>query len=243
MKRAEIRPAGGARDPLGVVEQVAAGEELLSVVRHDLRNKLATVRSAVYYIRRKLTGTDVFAKDPRIAQFLDTIDGEMASANETLNEGKAASLIARPLERSASAPVCVERAASLARVDAPALVITAEVEPALVAIDPSVLSLVVRCLIENAAEATPDGGVIAIRGAKDAAGAMFQIVVEDEGRGLPSEGGSSVFEPGFTTKPGHAGLGLAMASRAARLAGGTLDLKAGPKGVVAALSLPVWNRE
>jgi hypothetical protein len=55
MTRAVIEPKG-ARDPLGPVEQAAAAEEMLSVMRHDLRNRLATVRNAVYFIRRKLAG-------------------------------------------------------------------------------------------------------------------------------------------------------------------------------------------
>jgi signal transduction histidine kinase len=241
MKRAVLHPRG-VRDPLAAVEQAAVAEEILSTIRHDLRNKLATVRNTVYYIQRRLKGSDVCEKDPRVELFLGTMDQEMVAADETLSEGRAAAHLAATQPKRASAPECVERAASLSRIDGDHIRIEATMEAGDIALSPDELAVAMRCLIENAAEAMPGGGLVTIRAAAD--GQRFRIEVADEGRGLPEGANDSVIQAFFTTKPGHLGLGLAIANRVARRGGGQLILGREPSaGVLATLSFPMATRE
>ncbi|MEV8638729.1 HAMP domain-containing sensor histidine kinase [Streptosporangium sp. NPDC051023] len=69
-----------------------------------------------------------------------------------------------------------------------------------------------------------------------------QVAVADDGPGVPADIGSAVFEPGRRADPadGHdgAGLGLALARRLARAAGGDIHLAAGTKGARFVVSLP-----
>lgn len=238
MRRFSVEPSA-RRDPLAPIEQAAIAEEVLSAIRHDLRNKLATVRNATYYIRRRISGSEVFAQEPKLALFLDTMDNEVMAAHAAIAEGRAAEKLVAALPRAAraSAAECVEQAAALSRIDGARVRIEASVEPCEIDMDPLELAVAARCLIENAAEAMPEGGVVAVRGAMSEL--LFVLEVADEGVGLPPNGGDEALQAFFTTKPGHAGLGLAVVSRIARRTGGRFTLKPQEKGAVATLSLPI----
>src|SRR4051794_38903019 len=59
-------------------------EESLSVIRHDLRNKLGSIRNAAFYVGRKLqkAAPELAAADPRVPEFLSMIGREITSAEE-----------------------------------------------------------------------------------------------------------------------------------------------------------------
>jgi signal transduction histidine kinase len=70
-----------------------------------------------------------------------------------------------------------------------------------------------------------------------------RIVVEDNGPGLDPRALASAFEPFFSTRPGHLGIGLTVAQWLARRHGGTLELEpAEGGGTRAVLVLPSWRR-
>ena len=71
-------------------------------------------------------------------------------------------------------------------------------------------------------------------------GNRLQVVVTDEGPGLPVDTGN-LFVPFYTTKPGGSGIGLALCRQIAEGHGGTLTLENSPegKGVRARLTIPL----
>jgi signal transduction histidine kinase len=71
-------------------------------------------------------------------------------------------------------------------------------------------------------------------------GDQFQMVVTDEGPGLPTDTGN-LFVPFYTTKPGGSGIGLALCLQIAEGHGGTLTLEnaATGRGVRTCLTLPL----
>lgn len=93
------------------------------------------------------------------------------------------------------------------------------------------LQLIVRNGLRNALEVTPPGGgqrVVVSWG--HTAGPGYFISVVDRGPGPPIGAGSHAFDVGSTTKPGHLGMGLAIASQAADALSGSLVLRPGEAG-------------
>ena len=91
--------------------------------------------------------------------------------------------------------------------------------------DAGQLDQVVVNLVINARDAMPDGGTVTIsvrdlvlrefwstQGSQLPDGTYVEILVVDEGHGVPSEIQELIFEPFFTTKPVERGTGLGLAS-------------------------------
>lgn len=198
-----------------------------STLRHDLRNKLASIRNASFYLMRQMKKTEVWTTDPRVETFFQLIEKELTSAEELLSKRS-------PQAPTGPKPHCrpsdaVERA--LAEADVPEGVevrkdLTEKLE---VALDREDLAVLVGCLVDNAVEAMPRGGTLTVR-TRDLEDDGVSLRVEDTGEGLAPEAYSRAFEPFYTTRPGHAGLGLSIVHRVALRHGWQLDLGAGPSG-------------
>jgi signal transduction histidine kinase len=80
-------------------------------------------------------------------------------------------------------------------------------------------------LLQNAIEATPRGAVVRLT-ARPAAGVprSTELVVADEGPGLPAAVRERLFQPCVSSKVGGSGLGLALSQQLARHAGGRIEL-------------------
>ncbi|WP_437577041.1 ATP-binding protein [Sorangium sp. So ce887] len=227
-----------SRDPLGAAEQIATAEEIVATLRHDLRNCVGTIRNAAFFLRRKVAREQVFQDDPRVEQFLHVIDEEAIAASALVDGVVDAKAHLRREPVSASALECVRLAAACARIADPGTRVDVDATDGLVEVDPDELSLAVRCLVENAAEAMAGGGVVALRGS--VIGARYRIEVGDTGAGVPEAEREAITRPFYTTKPGRLGLGLNIAGRVARRYFGTLTLgSAAPCGTRACIELPL----
>jgi PAS domain S-box-containing protein len=78
-------------------------------------------------------------------------------------------------------------------------------------------------LLENAVEAAPEGGKIVVETSLD--GDEVVTRVYNEGAGIPRKHLTSIFEPFWTTKEGHEGLGLPVAFAIVRQYGGTMAVR------------------
>jgi two-component system, NtrC family, sensor kinase len=93
-------------------------------------------------------------------------------------------------------------------------------------------------LIQNARDATPEGGSVLVHVERDGEGVA--ISVEDEGPGIEQKVREQLFEPFFTTKAGGTGLGLAITRNIALSHGGSIECepRAGGRGTRFVLKLP-----
>ncbi len=217
-------------------------EEVRSSLRHSLRNRLSVVRSAAYYVRRKVEATPLFESDPNVKRFFELIDREVATACDLLGTSELDD--GRP-----PTPVDLGEAARAALDDVsppPAVRVALNLDGVpLVATDKDDLTLALGCLLENAVDAVDarGGGEVRVEVRPDDeadAGDDRHVViaVTDDGGGLGDGAEGKLLEPFFTTKPGHQGLGLSIARRIAHRWGGTLQVAAVPGGAQVSLRLP-----
>lgn len=148
-------------DALWRVEQAVLTEELSSVTRHDVRNRLASMRNASFYIRRRLSKSEIWGADPRLGEFLQLIDDEVQLAQQSLEQdAMTASLFerrARPCELGEE----IARAVQLARLSGTLRVALDQTQvPGRVEADPDELALCLRLLVEDAAAHAPPDGVV-----------------------------------------------------------------------------------
>lgn len=87
--------------------------------------------------------------------------------------------------------------------------------------DPDMLKQAILNLVTNAFEAMKNGGRLRI--AVEDGGDFVDLVVADNGPGIPVELRDKVFQLYFTTKEKGSGIGLAMTYRAVQLHNGTVD--------------------
>lgn len=100
-------------------------------------------------------------------------------------------------------------------------------------------------VINNAVDAMPDGGVLAIEGQSQ--GGFAYIRFTDTGPGMDPAVQARVFEPFFTTKPAGTGLGLTVSRRIVEAHGGSIRIVSEVgRGTTVEVRLPVapadaWN--
>ncbi len=91
--------------------------------------------------------------------------------------------------------------------------------------DPELLKQALNNLIQNALEATQEGGV-KVRAEKQRKGWVLEVV--DTGEGIPEEHLKKIFWPGFTTRRTGSGLGLVWVRKIVEAHGGTVDVESRP---------------
>ncbi len=117
--------------------------------------------------------------------------------------------------------------------------------PMIVNVDADLIKQAAINVIQNGAQAMPDGGVLRVTLAEERKMAVLRIV--DEGVGIPPEIREKIFDLYFTTKSGGSGIGLAMTYRILQLHHGSVEVqsKVG-RGTEFSLRIPLaateWGR-
>jgi two-component system sensor histidine kinase FlrB len=94
----------------------------------------------------------------------------------------------------------------------------------LLAADRHRLEQVLLNLVLNSVRAMPGGGWIELAGHRVRGGNAVAIAVRDTGPGISQENLERIFEPGFSTRSGSPGLGLAVCRKIIEQHGGTLEV-------------------
>jgi signal transduction histidine kinase len=106
-----------------------------------------------------------------------------------------------------------------------------------VAFHASTLRRALLNLVQNAAEAMPQGGTVTLAG--QGTSDQVQLEVRDTGSGIPAERLTQIFEPLHTTKPGGTGLGLYLAQEIVTAHGGQITVESTVgQGTTFILTLP-----
>jgi signal transduction histidine kinase len=206
--------------------QRALALKALSVLRHDLRNLLASVS----IIAERMKDTD----DPRLAAAAPQL---VMGLEQTIALGVRAQEL---VEAEGGTPVLLRlRTAALEAAEAEGVPNAARGLPDLaVMADPSHLGRILRELLSNAVRAAGEEGLVRMEAEEEDGAVTLRVI--DDGPGVPDYGRDDLLTPfkGMKRK-GGAGLGLPIAAALARANGGELKIeRTGPDGTAVAVRLP-----
>ncbi|MEO1138357.1 MAG: PAS-domain containing protein [Pseudomonadota bacterium] len=220
------------QDQLYQNEKMSAMGELLAGVAHELNNPLSVVVGHALMLREDCT-------DPEILRQADKISGAAE---------RCAKIVKTFLTMARQRPVKVQRmdinevvqiAVDVARHSGaePAQTIDCQLAPGLepICADPDQITQVFINLILNAEHAMRESGkgtkiLVTTQPATAASG--IEILVEDDGPGIPDDIRGRVFEPFFTTRDigDGTGIGLALCHRIVQTHNGWITVSTGPDG-------------
>jgi signal transduction histidine kinase len=217
--------------------RLAAFGEITAAVAHGLGNPLAAIRGMAQLALLESAEPDI----------RDRLQQVMTQADRLTERMRALLRLGRPLEQQ-PLPASLDRAVAVpidsVRVRATTAGVRVEVDvpPDLpkVRLDPAGFEEAFLCLVGNALDAMPGGGVLRVGAtAESDGGSTLRLVVEDTGPGIAPAVLQQVFEPFFTTKRDGTGLGLALARKLLDAAGARLTLESEPgRGTRAVIVLP-----
>jgi two-component system sensor histidine kinase HydH len=210
---------------LALVEQRAAREQRLvalgsmsSVMAHELRNPLASLKGHAQLLVEDLSNERQRAKAERVVSEAERLELLTTNLLDFVRDGPIertpitpAELVARSLEHLATERVKVD----LTRA------------PGTLLVDGSRLARAVHNVVDNALQAAPEEGVELC---VERGGDETVVSVRDRGPGIPPGSEAHIFEPFVTTRVRGTGLGLAVARRIAEQHGGTLTGANHPSG-------------
>jgi signal transduction histidine kinase len=217
--------------------------DLVTAVSHDLRTPLAGLRAMVEAIQ-----DEVVTDPPTLRRYIGEMQSSVASLVRLVDElFEFVQLDTAEIEleaRHAALEDVVESAASACHAQAAEKGLIVETrlgEAAAVPCSPR-LTRVLQNLLQNAIRHTPADGTVRIEANFLSSG--VQVVVADQGDGIPIEAIDKIFEPfwrGDTTRSTEgAGLGLAIAKRIVESLGGRIGVESEPRtGTRFAIELPI----
>lgn len=107
--------------------------------------------------------------------------------------------------------------------------------------DPRPIAQAIANVIANAIEAVPPDGAVLVT-LEESAG-LAHIYVQDNGPGIAPEDKDKIFDPFYTTKPDHLGMGLSIAAAIFRKYEGYIEVDSHPgHGTIFSLTLPAIER-
>jgi two-component system sensor histidine kinase PilS (NtrC family) len=230
-------------------ERLEGVAELSASLAHEIKNPLASIRSAVEQLSRLPKTTEdeqtlaalVMRETDRLSrllsEFLDFARVRVART-EPVDLGK----VARHAANLANAHPDRNEGVSVSCAVTDGLDVTVDG-------DEDLLHRAVFNLVLNAVQAAPAGGDVRVEampatsehvpvGMGYESGAAVAIRVSDSGPGIPAEIRDRLFDPFFTTKPGGSGLGLAVVHRAIEAHRGYVLVDSSPRGTRFTVVLP-----
>jgi len=211
--------------------RIDATEAFAADVAHELKNPLASLRSALETFAR--------VREPAVqARLLGLMTDDVARLDRLIGDIAEASRLEAEISRARFAPVdlgMLAREAAGAARGVAARGIAVEVRGDGRALgDAGRLRQVIGNLVDNAVSFSPANGEVGI--AVETRGRAVELRVEDTGPGVPPEATAAIFERFYSQRPEgerfgrHSGLGLAIARAIVEAHGGTIAVANRPGG-------------
>lgn len=200
-------------------EERTAWQRLVRVLGHEINNSLTPIKSVAQRLRVRVSREPATPLRSELDEGLGLITGRSEALTRFLAGYARLARLPAPVPAAVDVPAWIARTVRLETRQAVRVVAGPSVS---IRADADQLDQLLINLIQNAVDAALEtkGGVQV--GWKVADG-VFELIVEDEGPGLPETG--NLFVPFFTTKPNGTGIGLALSRQIAEANGGRLTLE------------------
>jgi signal transduction histidine kinase len=208
-----------ANERLVKSERFAAIGELAGMVGHDLRNPLAGIKNATYFLKKK--GSALSEEQSRA--MLENIEKGIEHSDKIINDLlEYAGEIHLELQ-VISAHTILENVLYLIKIPDTVKIVNEIPKNLTVRVDQNKIGRVFINLVKNAIDAMPKGGTVTIKcePTKD----LAEISVADTGTGIPKDVLPKMFTPLFTTKAQGMGFGLAICKRVVEAHGGKISVE------------------
>lgn len=193
--------------------QLAALGEMSAVLAHEIRNPLASLKGNAQLLAEQLEASSPLQKKvSRVVTEAKRLEELTSTLLDLVRSSSVSPAPSDPgqLLREAAEAVAPERIDLQLR-DAPASW----------PLDALRMEQVLKNLLQNAVQASPDGG--RVRASASVERGKLVIRVRDHGTGLPVGAGDQLFEAFHTTRTHGTGLGLSVARRIVELHGGQIQ--------------------
>jgi signal transduction histidine kinase len=220
---------GRAEPPHEGISEVAAG------IARELRQPLLAISSAAQLLRYRVADDPVVEKN--IGRILREVERLNAFTAALLDYASADALHLAPANPDALWDDVLEH--ERGRLESRALLLQrTRAEPAVrCALDASQVRRLFVELLENAAEAAPEGTDLSLDSSVSDGGA-WNCRLHNAGVELSPDVLAHAFDLFYSTRAGSAGIGLALARRIAEDHGGSLTLESDASGTTVSLTLP-----
>ena len=243
---------------LEVSRRMAAIGRLTSGVGHEVKNPINAIVVHLELLRSKLGGTDTPA-----VRHLEVIEAEIRRLDRVV---QTLADFSRPVElqlREQDLRDIFGDVVALAREELSTRSITLLSQmpsnPLVANVDADLLKQAALNVIQNGAQAMPEGGTLSVTLEEDGRGGTngdntrspgqksAVLRIADQGPGIPEEIREKIFDLYFTTKSGGSGIGLAMTYRILQLHHGNIEVESNiGRGTEFRLRIPLaaadWGR-
>lgn len=221
-------------------EHLAEIGQLAASLAHEIKNPLAGISGAIQVLR------DGLAKGDSRRSVLDEVLRHIARLDNTVKDLLVYARPRPPQVRECELHRVVERVLTLMREAPDARRVTIEYSGErhypLIAADENLLEDLLLNLLQNAIQASPEGGRVVV--AARVADGMAELSVEDHGHGMDEEVQRRALEPFFTTKARGTGLGLSICQQIAAAHGGALTIRSAPGcGTTVVMRIPARGNQ
>ena len=232
---APLAPAAPPPALTGTEPRHAELGEVAAGIARELRQPLLAISSAAQLLRFRVADDPVVEKN--IGRILREVERLNTFSAALLDYASADTLQLAPADPDALWDEVLEN--ERGRLESRALLLqrTRAEPPARCEVDAAQLRRLFVELLENAADAAPEGSDLALD--SSVTGDGWRCGLRNSGAPVSPDVLSRAFDLFFTTHPGSAGIGLALAQRIADDHGGTLTLESDADGTTAALTLPI----
>ncbi len=215
-------------------ERLAAIGELAMMVGHDLRNPLASMEYASYYLRTNYVSN----LDNDGLRMLKLIEEDIGRSNKIVNDLlDYAVKIKLDLEITDVKSILKETYRFLKVPENIKVVDLTKYEPK-IRVDFLKIQRVFINMLKNAIDAMPDGGTLTIE-SKEAKGNV-EVTISDTGTGMSEETLEKLWTPLFTTKAKGMGFGLAISKRLIEAHEGNVSARSElEKGTTFTITIPI----